>query len=164
MGTLTNAPAQGNGGMIPAGPLRLREWTCANQKKGIQASPYETGRRHCMKTFRSGVNFRILFLVLAVVLSSSAADISRGIAGSLDKIPVIENSTASAVLDAGNAARIKPGFPGIVFAHVSLTDSSLASAYACVRMPYPSPKDVYLSAESQRGPPWTILFHHQTLV
>ncbi len=164
MGTLTKAPAQGNGGMMPNGPPCIREWTCANQKKGIQASPYETGRRHCMKTFRSGVNFRILFLVLAVVLSSSAADISSGIAGSLEKIPVIENSTASAVLDAGNTSRIKPGFPGMVFAHVSPDDSPPVSAYACIRMPYPSPKDVYLSAESQRGPPWTILFQHQTLV
>lgn len=106
-----------------------------------------------MKTFRSCVNVRILFLVLAVVLSSSVADVSRGIAGSLGKIPVIENSTDAAVLDAGNTSRIKPGFPGIVFAHVSPDDSPLASAYACIRMPYPSQKDVYLSAESQRGPP-----------
>lgn len=110
-----------------------------------------------MKPFRSAIHLRIIFLVLVFVLSAGIADIFRLAACSRNKIPVIENSTPSAVLDAERSSRTKPSFPGIVFACVSPNDTPLSSGYAFVRMPYPSPKDLYLPAESQRGPPFAIL-------
>lgn len=110
-----------------------------------------------MKAFRSFMSFRIIFPVLALVLSSSVVGIPGGAVCNLNEFPVIENSTFSAVVNAENSTRIKPGFPGIFSVHVFSIDSLLASGYACFRIPYLSHKDIYLTAESQRGPPCIIL-------